>query len=115
MIYLLIYSKVQNKMKYVSFDENSQRRLKKEMLHLEAELLTAMKHYRNYKDLRNNGHDLKLLFRKKLQELQDLFIEFENALPQLPKTKGKAEDNLSSEINEIQKRISALNSGNIEN
>lgn len=98
-------------MKFIEFDEKSQYHMKMELLHSEAEILTIIQHYRNYKQLRKQTFNLKSAIAKKVKELNYLISEFESFLPKqkLASLNKIDDDKLTKEVESLRSRIDALN------
>ncbi|MDP4039048.1 MAG: hypothetical protein Q8P57_00495 [Candidatus Pacearchaeota archaeon] len=106
-----------NDLEYVGLEHSQVNFGKKNILYMEMELLTALKHYTQFKKLRKQEFALKNLLQKEIFQIKEELKKMDNYLPNLPSSaKGipnlntslKKRDTLEDEINEIKRQISQL-------
>lgn len=104
-------------MRYVKVDSSEQVYGKKNLLYSEMEILTLIQHIRAYKKLRTDELALKILLKKKSEEITAELKVLDSLLPkekyekeESPEQKvvGKQRQDLELEIAEIQRKIATL-------
>lgn len=115
-------------MEYVQLTPNEQNYAQKNLLYGQMEILTIMKRYQKYKKLRAEEHAYKLLFKRKVKEINEAMEALYKLLPHIPKPHieeekqvvrkptpipQKKRDELEEEILEIQRKLSLLNDSSI--
>lgn len=107
---------------YIQITPNEQNYAQKNLLYCQMEILTIMKRYQKYKKLRAEEHAYKLLFKRKVKEINEAMENLYKMLPHIPKphvehveAKPKAapipqpkRDSLEAEIEDIKRKLAQL-------
>lgn len=105
-------------MEYVKIISSEQIYSKKELLMAQMEMLSIMKRYQKYKELRKQELALKSMLKRKIAEINEEITIIDRTLPRMKekteeeKTKSivavKKRSDLESEIEEIKRKIQRL-------
>lgn len=105
-----------NDLKYIGLTKEQINFTKKSLLYTEMEILTAIKHLKNYKNLRQNELKAKILMKKSIANFNKEFKNLDTLIPEIPLEKDslgissitKKRETLEMEIEDLKRKIARL-------